>query len=198
MEEIKKSFRKLAHEYHPDKNQQNVFAEARFREIHEAYQTLSNAGKRSLYNQERWLSGRFSKKTTVITPQYLQQEVQKLNAHLAEVDVYRMNKELLYRYLMFLLSDDKIGIILQKAEDNFASRFVPQILEAIAPLPHYFAKDVLLRLKAITADNEAENTLLVRAIRKRAIEEQKEKWFPWIIFLVTLLLCLAMYLFSKR
>ena len=48
-DEIKKSFRKLAHEYHPDKNPENVFAEAKFRAIHEAYTILNNEEKRALY-----------------------------------------------------------------------------------------------------------------------------------------------------
>ncbi|PIZ99929.1 MAG: molecular chaperone DnaJ [Candidatus Komeilibacteria bacterium CG_4_10_14_0_2_um_filter_37_10] len=47
-EEIKKAFRKLAHEYHPDKNKGN---EDKFKEINEAYQVLSNAEKKQKYDQ---------------------------------------------------------------------------------------------------------------------------------------------------
>jgi len=47
-DEIKKAFRKLAHEHHPDKNGGN---DAKFKEINEAYQTLSNKQKRSQYDQ---------------------------------------------------------------------------------------------------------------------------------------------------
>ncbi len=46
-EEIKKAFRKLAHEYHPDKKSGN---EAKFKEVNEAYSVLSDDQKRSQYD----------------------------------------------------------------------------------------------------------------------------------------------------
>lgn len=47
-EEIKKSFRKLAHKYHPDKQGGD---EAKFKEVNEAYQVLGDEGKRKQYDQ---------------------------------------------------------------------------------------------------------------------------------------------------
>ncbi|MDJ0675742.1 MAG: DnaJ C-terminal domain-containing protein [Calothrix sp. MO_167.B42] len=50
-EEIKKAFRKLARQYHPDVNPGNKQAEARFKEVSEAYEVLSDADKRKKYDQ---------------------------------------------------------------------------------------------------------------------------------------------------
>lgn len=47
-DEIKKAFRKLAHEYHPDKPTGN---EAKFKEINEAYQVVGNEEKRKQFDQ---------------------------------------------------------------------------------------------------------------------------------------------------
>ena len=45
--EIKKAFRKLAQQYHPDKNPGDKTAEARFKDINEAYTVLSDPDKQA-------------------------------------------------------------------------------------------------------------------------------------------------------
>ncbi|WP_045876730.1 molecular chaperone DnaJ [Pseudofrankia sp. DC12] len=60
--DIKKAYRKLARELHPDKNPGDTKAEARFKEISEAYDVLSDERRRREYDEARALfqSGRFS------------------------------------------------------------------------------------------------------------------------------------------
>ncbi len=50
-ETIKKAFRKLARQYHPDANKGDKKAEEKFKEINEAYEVLSDPEKRKLYDQ---------------------------------------------------------------------------------------------------------------------------------------------------
>lgn len=50
-QEIKKAYRKLAKANHPDLNPGDKAAEARFKEINEAYEVLSDSTKRSRYDQ---------------------------------------------------------------------------------------------------------------------------------------------------
>lgn len=50
-EEIKKSYRKLAMQFHPDKNQGDKKSEEKFKEISEAYDILSDTQKREAYDQ---------------------------------------------------------------------------------------------------------------------------------------------------
>ncbi len=50
-DEIKKAYRKLAKQYHPDLNPGDKDAEAKFKEVNEAYEVLSDKDKRARYDQ---------------------------------------------------------------------------------------------------------------------------------------------------
>ncbi len=56
-EEIKKAYRRLARKHHPDANKGEAASEAKFKEISEAYDILSDAAKRKEYNEARALFG---------------------------------------------------------------------------------------------------------------------------------------------
>src|SRR6266511_6385126 len=55
-DEIKKAYRKLARKHHPDVNPGDKSAEAKFKEINEAYEVISDKDKRKKYDQygDQW------------------------------------------------------------------------------------------------------------------------------------------------
>lgn len=53
LEDIKKAYRKLSHKFHPDKNDGDTFFTNRFKEINEAYETLSDPQKRAAYDRSK-------------------------------------------------------------------------------------------------------------------------------------------------
>lgn len=60
-EEIKKAYRRLARQYHPDVNPNDKSAEEKFKEINEAYEVLSDPQRRQIYDQygHQGLNGRY-------------------------------------------------------------------------------------------------------------------------------------------
>lgn len=197
-EAIKKAFRKLAHEYHPDKNPDDVFAGANFRSIQEAYEVLSDPRRRAAYDEERWLSGKIHARKIVITPEYLLGELHKLNNHIRSVDVHRMNRQLLQEYLLFFLKDEKIAVLHKHADETYLHTFVQAMLDTTTHLPYYFAETVLARLQLLARDyipvQERINTARTAMTRQARLQ----RLLPLFIVLITLLLCIGMYLFSRK
>ncbi len=61
-DDVKRAYRRLAQQHHPDKNAGDESAEERFKEISEAYEILGNADKREAYDRygvagERGMAG---------------------------------------------------------------------------------------------------------------------------------------------
>jgi len=126
------------------------------------------------------------------------QEIHKLNAHIALIDVYRMNKQLLHQYLLFMLSDEKVAIILLKGKPDTVSGMVTGILKAASTLPLYFSIEVLTRLKVITVNNTDDTAKIDLALQRLNRERIWQKLFPWLALAITIVLCMAMYFFSKK
>ncbi len=62
-EDLKKAYRRLAKEYHPDTNPGNRIAEEKFKDIYEAYRLLSDPKKRQEYDGKRGTTGYSHTKT---------------------------------------------------------------------------------------------------------------------------------------
>ena len=160
---------------------------------------MGHEARKAQYDHERWLSGRFNKnRSLAITPEYLLQEAKKLNKHLATVDVYRMNRQLLHEYLLLLLQDSYIGIMQLKAGKATISMFIAEILQSSRHLPYYYDKDILGRLGLLVQKEEEDRVNIAAAIRERKRAYLLQKNFPWIILGIAILLCIFMYLFSKK
>jgi len=200
-ETIKKSFRKLAHRFHPDKNQDQPLSAAYYMEIQEAYNVLSDPKTRAEYDQKRSLSGAFTgKNTKPVTPQFLLEELQKLNQHLHRIDIYRMSHESLSDYMLFVLSDAHLAILHTAENAAVNQKIITESVRAASFLPYKYSKIIFQQLNNINCldDADAAKQILLNA---EELSRQQYRWTklkPILIIIITLALCLTMFLFNKK
>lgn len=199
MQEVKKTYRLLAHQYHPDKDQENPFAAARFREIQEAYSILGDEKKRKLYDEERYFAGLSStKEPAAITSKWILQQAKKLSAHMRHLDSYWMNHRALHDYVMLLLSDAHIAVIQSEHNPDVNRQLVEEILLATKGLQYIWFSPIAQRLSMIAGNNERLIQEIFSAAQEKKKKTTSEKYLPLIVLLVTLLLCLIMFFYSRR
>lgn len=88
-EDIKKAYRKLSLKYHPDKNDNDEFFSDRFREIQEAYETLTDTDRRRLYDQN--LSSQQRNVKSILPPKIKNFSASKIRAKVGEEITFYWN-----------------------------------------------------------------------------------------------------------
>lgn len=81
IEDVKRSFKRLAVKYHPDKNPGNKETEERFKDLSEAYDVLGNSHRKFRYDEygitevvSKWFPGQISDKKFIIVTSWLEDE----------------------------------------------------------------------------------------------------------------------------
>jgi hypothetical protein len=199
LQDIKAAYRKLAFQYHPDKNPENTYAAALFQELHEAYQTLSNTNRRKIYDEDLWLSGMGMRMHDhAITPQWLLLECKRLYEHMRKIDTYRMSHNALSEYIMMLLSDAHMAVLLQQRDDEINTQIIEYIITVTQKLQAEHIPAIAQRLAQLAGNNEELLHKIQDYVLQRKKQAGRDKLFPVLIILLTLLLAIFMYLYGKR
>jgi curved DNA-binding protein CbpA len=199
LQEIKKAYRKLAFQYHPDTNKENQFTEAHFKELNEAYDVLSNSGKRRKYDEECWLAGmdRRMRHEQHISPEWILQECKKLSRHMQTVDTYRMSHGSLRDYVLLILSDSHMAVLKQCNDTEKNNQIVVELLKATRRLELRYMREIEERLTLLAGDGSLLRQIYVQ-LRERQKHEKRDRHMPLIIAIITLLLCALMYLYGIK
>ncbi len=195
-QEIKKAFRILAQQYHPDKNQNDPYASAQFTEIKEAYEILTNPAKKEYYLQQRWYNQSIGKRKRqgVVTPVFVLKQALELEKYVSTLDAFRMDKEGLKQYVLGLLPDGTIEQLKKFNEVDTNGQIISTILRAMHPLPKQFVNDIIPQLYKLSEGNEIAGQQLSTFIQKTEKNNRREKYSLIIIIATTMILCLLIYL----
>lgn len=198
-EEIKKAYRRLAHTYHPDKKQENLYAAAKFGEIKEAYEVLSNPLKKDYYLQQRWYAQSMGKKIKQerVTPVSILKQMLVLDRYVSRLDVHRMYHQGLYEHIISILSDENIAAINAFNEPAISKEIILSTFKSGHPLPYQYIHLLSERLKRITINDTQITARIEQFKRQHKQTDAWEKGKIWVILLVVVCLCLAIFFTAK-
>jgi curved DNA-binding protein CbpA len=200
LQDIKKAYRRLAFQYHPDQNPGNSFASAHFNELHQAYSTLSHIEKRRKYDEERWLSGMSSRMQDhqIISPEWILKECNKLSVHMAKIDTHRMSHRSLHDYIFLILSDSHMAILQKNGNTDINNAVINEILKAAEHLQVQYFDDVSRRLMQLADTDSAVQENIVKIREKRKKQANVNKYQPLLIIIISLLLAVLMYWYGRK
>ena len=199
--EIKKAYRRLAMMYHPDKTENDLYAGAKYQEIREAYDVLSNPGKKEAYLQERWYDQSIGKKRKAdpgaITPVSILKLRLELERYVSSLDMHRMNKEGLYNYINELLSSDTIEKLNRYDEAAITQQIINTILMAMKPLPFNLAITLSSKLEKLADHDPISLQRIKRSLKQHQKSFLWKRYQVFLIIVITVLICLLIFLTSK-
>jgi DnaJ domain len=197
--EIKKAYRKLAMQFHPDKNQDDLYAAARFEEIKEAYEVLTNPSKKEYYLQQRWYNQSIGKRKTesIITPVTVLKQMLELDIYVYKLDVHRMDKQGLADYTGELLSNANIDKILLFNEQHVNNQIIIIAIKAMSSLTYRQAEVISNNLYKLAGENAEFKKMINEFLYLKKQKEKTEKYKPVIALLIVAILCLLIWMMGR-
>lgn len=197
-DEIKKAYRRLAHQYHPDKNGENRYAITRFAAIKEAYETLMDPAKKEEYLQLRWYAQSTGKFTTeeLLTPVTILQQMIALERSSASADIHRMDKLRLQTSLHTILSEEAIITLNEFNETTLNDEVINLAVSCCRLLTHALALPILKKLERIQASVKSYD-FIKRSSASISRAENWEKKQLLFVLLAVVILCLIIWLSNR-
>lgn len=197
--DVKKKFRKLALRYHPDTNQGNRYAEAWYREIQEAYETLTDDNLRNEYLQQRWLlksQGKPFSDTVPLTPPFILKHAQELKEQVKHIDHFRMDHLGLQQQILSVVTDERIDVLNTYQDEEITREVMRDILACLSPLEFPLLKPITRQLHKIQTPDHSFAKEIDSYYQKRKRQYIWERYQALVILAITIILCLLIYLAS--
>jgi curved DNA-binding protein CbpA len=195
---IKKAYRKLAMQYHPDKTGNNEYTESYFREIQEAYLTLSDTRKREEYLYNRWLEKSMGHSLdTALTPIQIIQLFLKTEQYIHGTDEFKMDKYHLLEHLKQLYSIGRQEIIISSNDEQLEKESLRLAMQSSKLLPSEAQLNFQNHLQMLLSKHPYINKEWNETVHRISKKERLDFYKIPIVILITILICLAILLISK-
>ncbi len=197
LKEIKTAYRRLAHQFHPDKNNNDLYASSQFEVIKEAYEVLSDPSKKEYYLQQRWYDQSIGKQRTevIITPETVLKQFLELDKYVSRLDMHRLDKEGLFAYINHILSIETIEKLNSFNDIEINSSIVNSALKSSQHFPWIFAKPLCEKLEKLNSDPAASKNIQLYIHQSKRLNTWNQ-YKTWLLLMIVLLLCLLIYLIS--
>lgn len=198
--DIKKSFRRLALLYHPDRNFGSNLHEAKFKEIKEAYEVLSDARQRQNYNSSRREQSQTKKKNTYRQPnaQIILNQAIVFRKKITALDPERMNKRTLYHHLQHLLSIQNILILKHTNDQKINKTFIDEILTCAQFLLFPQVEKICIQLTELAGTDNEVYQKIYQFSKQSRLHTYWNKYKLLVAVIVALILCLLIYFLSTN
>ncbi len=197
--DIRKAYRRLAMTHHPDKNPDDRIAEAVFREVQEAYDTLTDPRKKDAYLQLRWYEqsqGRRLSGLKALTPVNLLKDLLQLDKYISVQDPYHIDRQGLSAYLLQTLSPEVIEQLNMETDRGMVEEILATALRPAKHLRPEEATPVLERLRMLVKCAPQIENLIDHFEREMNQRRLRDKWMFPIVVLVTIFICLIIARFA--
>ena len=196
MDEIKWSFRKLAHQYHPDKTGISTQDSEVFQQILEAYQVLSDPAKRAAYHQE--ISVELPSEEPIVQWEQLRMHIRGLQKWVKQTDPYRYDTEGYATYFFQLIARAKRLVHLLKLPEVSRHELVETFIPCIVLVPETGRAAARIQLSELSEGNPD----LINEIEAACKQAAYPSGWPIrqlvISLVITALLAVAFYLLLFR
>jgi curved DNA-binding protein CbpA len=199
LQEIKRAFRRLAQQYHPDKNNGSHLAAAQFREIQEAYKTLSDPKQREAYHYQRWYVRSTGKPfaSAPLTAGTILQECRLLQQYVASMNMFHLRFDAVSLHIRELLSANAINMLLEQKATAINREIIQSVLTSARPLPKKFFLTIAELLLQLAGDDATSHAFIEEALKDK---KQRHVWdkYKWVLMLVvTALICWLIYRYGR-
>ena len=190
-DEIRKSYRSLVKRYHPDRHPDDRAVQAHFREIQEAYETLTDPVLRDAWLQERWLlasQGLLNATLPLLTASDILKRLLVIERGFAAEDPWRADRGSRIRRISEHLNQQHIEILRQSPEE--LDPVADTLVRCGRHLDTHGLELLSELLKELLPEEHKAFASLNQLMTDQKIEARWARWKPIVLLTIALLCCL--------